>query len=198
MRAGGFSHSDISGSTPACGSPELIAANHVLHRLLAPRHPPCALSSLTITTLGDVVARFARSFGPPNPRLAPAGKARLRSLSGSGRPSSLASLAPTSSILLFGRLVGLQGRGQGSEQETWSPFSHRRDVLRYVDDPLRDGSSGAARYAFASRLLFDCQSAVSTREATISSAVVDSRQETVEHMGFEPTTLGLQSRCSPS
>src|SRR5262249_25964491 len=48
ITAGGFSHSEISGSTPACGSPELIAANHVLHRLLAPRHPPCALSSLTI------------------------------------------------------------------------------------------------------------------------------------------------------
>ena len=29
------------------GSPKLIAASHVLHRLLAPRHPPCALSSLT-------------------------------------------------------------------------------------------------------------------------------------------------------
>src|SRR5258705_684009 len=29
------------------GSPRLIAASHVLHRLLAPRHPPCALSSLT-------------------------------------------------------------------------------------------------------------------------------------------------------
>ena len=27
-------------------SPKLIAASHVLHRLLAPRHPPCALSSL--------------------------------------------------------------------------------------------------------------------------------------------------------
>src|SRR5580704_5419563 len=32
---------------PACGSPGLIAACHVLHRLLLPRHPPCALSSLT-------------------------------------------------------------------------------------------------------------------------------------------------------
>src|SRR3954463_15665602 len=28
-------------------SPKLIAASHVLHRLLAPRHPPCALNSLT-------------------------------------------------------------------------------------------------------------------------------------------------------
>jgi hypothetical protein len=31
------------------GFPELFAASHVLHRLLAPRHPPCALSSLTTT-----------------------------------------------------------------------------------------------------------------------------------------------------
>src|ERR1700687_1280139 len=29
------------------GSPKLFAASHVLHRLLAPRHPPYALSSLT-------------------------------------------------------------------------------------------------------------------------------------------------------
>ena len=44
----GFPHSGISGSTPACGSPKLIAANHALLRLSTPRHPPCALSSLTI------------------------------------------------------------------------------------------------------------------------------------------------------
>src|ERR1700757_1884136 len=44
----GFPHSEIPGSKPACGSPRLIAACHVLHRRLLPRHPPCALSSLTI------------------------------------------------------------------------------------------------------------------------------------------------------
>ena len=44
----GFPHSEIPGSKPACGSPRLIAACHVLHRHLPPRHPPCALSSLTI------------------------------------------------------------------------------------------------------------------------------------------------------
>jgi len=47
MTPGGLPHSGISGSTPACGFPELIAADHALHRLLMPRHPPCALSSLT-------------------------------------------------------------------------------------------------------------------------------------------------------
>ena len=40
---GGLPHSEISGLTPARGSPELIAACHVLHRLSVPRHPPNAL-----------------------------------------------------------------------------------------------------------------------------------------------------------
>ena len=34
------------------GFPELIAASHVLRRLLAPRHSPCALSSLTMLASG--------------------------------------------------------------------------------------------------------------------------------------------------
>ena len=51
----GFPHSDIPGSKPACGSPRLFAACHVLHRLLAPRHPLYALSSLIIKLTQYVV-----------------------------------------------------------------------------------------------------------------------------------------------
>jgi hypothetical protein len=53
----GLPHSEISGSEPVCGSPELIAAYHVLHRRPAPRHPPYALSSLTtvFTLLANTV-----------------------------------------------------------------------------------------------------------------------------------------------
>ena len=40
---GGLPHSDTPGSKPARGSPGIFAACHVLHRLLAPRHPPDAL-----------------------------------------------------------------------------------------------------------------------------------------------------------
>ncbi len=47
MTADGFPHSEIPGSTVACTSPRLIAACHVLHRLLVPRHPPYALNNLT-------------------------------------------------------------------------------------------------------------------------------------------------------
>ena len=43
----GFPHSEICGSKRICHSPQHIAACHVLHRLLVPRHSPCALSSLT-------------------------------------------------------------------------------------------------------------------------------------------------------
>ena len=43
----GFPHSDIFGSTLARSSPKRFVACHVLLRLLAPRHPPNALSSLT-------------------------------------------------------------------------------------------------------------------------------------------------------
>ena len=43
----GFPHSEIRGSKDICSSPQLIAAYHVFLRLLVPRHPPCALFSLT-------------------------------------------------------------------------------------------------------------------------------------------------------
>ena len=52
----GFPHSEICGSKLMCSSPQLIAACHVLLRLLMPRHSPCALSSLTNRKLA-----FARS-----------------------------------------------------------------------------------------------------------------------------------------
>ena len=44
----GFPIRRSSDVTPVCGFPKLIAACHVLLRLSLPRHPPCALSSLTI------------------------------------------------------------------------------------------------------------------------------------------------------
>ena len=48
------------------GSPKLIAASHALHRLLAPRHSPCALSSLTHLILGKRYhSRFSSLSGYP-------------------------------------------------------------------------------------------------------------------------------------
>ena len=66
---GGFPHSEIAGSKPAHGSPTLIAACHVLHRLCMPRHPPNALTSrLRVrTTNGSpawIICPYVRSTSP--------------------------------------------------------------------------------------------------------------------------------------
>ena len=50
VSSAGFPHSDICGSMDICSSPQLFAAYHVFLRLLVPRHPPCALFSLTCCT----------------------------------------------------------------------------------------------------------------------------------------------------
>ena len=50
----GFPHSDIPGSLPAGDSPKLFAANHVLHRPIVPRHPPCALRSFNTHAISQL------------------------------------------------------------------------------------------------------------------------------------------------
>ena len=51
-----FPHSDIHGSRIICISPWLFAAYHVFLRLLVPRHPPCALISLTFLVSLDFIS----------------------------------------------------------------------------------------------------------------------------------------------
>ena len=62
----GFPHSEIFGLQPICGSPKLIAACRVLHRLSVPRHSPCALYSLTCSSQSPLrsASRFTASFTP--------------------------------------------------------------------------------------------------------------------------------------
>ena len=60
---GGFPHSEISGSMLICSSPKLIAAYHVLHRLLMPRHSPCALFRLTfVETMRQIPSSIHTSW----------------------------------------------------------------------------------------------------------------------------------------
>ena len=91
-----FPHSDTPGSQPACGSPRLFAACHVLPRFSAPRHPPSALSSLTtirsarraseslrLATLELLPLRLSKSGASRSPRQhscspAPGGEYRAR------------------------------------------------------------------------------------------------------------------------
>ena len=54
----GFPHSDIHGSLPAFGFPWLFVDRYVLLRLPVPRHPPCALLSLTFRYIALAVCRL--------------------------------------------------------------------------------------------------------------------------------------------
>ena len=47
----GFPIRKSSNQRPVIDSPRLIADSHVLHRLLMPRHPPCALNNLQNTQI---------------------------------------------------------------------------------------------------------------------------------------------------
>ena len=60
----GFPHSDICGSKLICSSPQLFAAYRVLLRLLMPRHPSCALSSLTYLTITSSLSNFKLLWQP--------------------------------------------------------------------------------------------------------------------------------------
>ena len=87
----GFPHSEIPGSKPACGSPRLIAACHVLHRLLLPRHPPCALSSLTIKFTRHTPTSFLPSairLQPKSSPITPANPIVPKSCSSRAHPTS--------------------------------------------------------------------------------------------------------------
>ena len=58
-----FPHSEICGSKLICSSPQLIAAYHVLHRLLMPRHSPYALIRLNFLFSINHFCSYDWSFG---------------------------------------------------------------------------------------------------------------------------------------
>src|SRR5713101_2840006 len=62
-------------------SPALIAAAHVLHRLLAPRHPPCALVLLIEKNTLCVAMEFSRCGGRVHPKRKPPDRDGLSKLS---------------------------------------------------------------------------------------------------------------------
>src|SRR5207302_4946783 len=66
-------------------SPGLIAAAHVLHRLLAPRHPPCALSLLIVKNTLYAAMEFSRCAPAPK---CPTKREKSRSTAGLSKLSS--------------------------------------------------------------------------------------------------------------
>jgi hypothetical protein len=85
----GLPHSDIRGSTIARISPRLIAACHVLHRLLVPRHPLNALLILTSLPCRPHAGPIRTAPGQTQPR-------ELRLACPIGQPRNTETPNPTS------------------------------------------------------------------------------------------------------
>ena len=102
----GLPHSEISGSMDICSSPKLIAACHVLLRLLMPRHSPCALSSLTCSSQSPL--RFVSTFvkTPPAPLLLAFRRKRVFGERGTGVTVLLRVVREF--LVLFENYAGLQ------------------------------------------------------------------------------------------
>ena len=135
-------HSEISGSKCACHSPKLIAANHVLHRLLMPRHPSCARIRLTkrnsrsfsvyVVLYPDL--QLSKNIFRPEAESEPAKPVRLKSF----QDQSICSAG----------LVGVPGIGPG----TSSLSGMRSNQLSYTPKsrpagptPSRDGGGNRTR-----------------------------------------------------
>src|SRR3989337_3126734 len=80
VAAGGCPIRKSPGQRLSGGSPDLIAACHVLHRLLTPGHPPCSLVRLTTTQRmkefrtahsESVVKERERNTSRPNQKTSP-------------------------------------------------------------------------------------------------------------------------------
>ena len=158
-----FPHSEILGSRLVCSSPRLIAADHVLRRLSAPRHPSRTLRSLTTENLcrnPDASRRRSpRRIGPNlEQRYVSRGSCRHRQSSHDRRylsvsdsvsnrseaspPSTRCNLpsetpAPMSKILAPGACPGMRRRAGGT------PRAGRRRVL--TDSTVRPLASRRAR-----------------------------------------------------
>ena len=165
----GLPHSDISGSKPVCGSPKLFAAYHVLHRLLAPRHPPYALSSLTIRNL-ELYAALAQRFGA---RGLPSAEPKHC------RVSSHAHCVCVVGKLPFAEYSVVKERQPAAKARP----SRRRDRRARTADSLRSACNTSAP-------------APQLRAQVSPSSIQPERL--VENTGLEPVTSWLQTRRSPS
>ena len=99
-------------------SPRLFAAYHVLHRLLAPRHPPCALSNLTYI---KALAKSKYLLLYTTIQLLTCSKSALRFLLGLPPPSSppaFRSASPLAVDWLLAHNFVVMLRSHGSETQS--------------------------------------------------------------------------------
>ncbi len=195
---GGLPHSDIPGSQPARGSPGLIAACHVLHRLLAPRHPPDALLVL------------AETLSSRSPRTAPTRAARNRAPTIRPRPASHKHICThmhtrahthTHMTLLTrtspapSRKMAVRHKPCRAPHERPNPDSQPKDHVTPTTPqqprPLRRARPGHGKGSLKPHHNARVPTFAPSGDALLETLLL-------ETTGIEPVTPCLQSRCSPS
>ena len=181
--SGGFPHSEISGSTDICSSPKLIAACHVLRRLLMPRHSPCALYSLTLRDIlvllfgiMQAINRLLSQNCNCYPHLFRCSTIKIHN-------SFQLPLKPSVALLSshFNTLFSFQGAISGFEARSQNLISQ---ILRSNSKLDLVGPSGLEPPTL--------------RLSVVRSSQLSYGPVLVEIVGIEPATSCLQGRRSPS
>ena len=179
----GFPHSEISGSTDICSSPKLIAACHVLRRLLMPRHSPCALYSLTLRDIlvllfgiMQAINRLLSQNCNCYPHLFRCSTIKIHN-------SFQLPLKPSVALLSshFNTLFSFQGAISGFEARSQNLISQ---ILRSNSKLDLVGPSGLEPPTL--------------RLSVVRSSQLSYGPVLVEIVGIEPATSCLQGRRSPS
>src|SRR5215213_1715984 len=123
LPAPGFPIRESAGQSLFSSSPRLIAAVHALHRLLMPRHPPCALTILTVIVDRPAGARLRTPAGFTTVIFHAAAQASLRCGD------------------LFGQLCSFQGPGRAQPRGLpgWSLKTQQCTAASAVAEDERPG-----------------------------------------------------------
>ena len=139
-------HSVISGSKLICSSPKLFAACHDLHRLLMPRHSPCALYSLTCSK--ESFTSFRPSF-----RRAPDSHSVPLPLSLPRKSALAASLGETKAVLSLCFWFSIKNYAGSTELLNKIVFTLKVPQLKFI---LKAAAFAAPLCCLAFSLSFLC------------------------------------------
>lgn len=210
---GGFPHSEIQGSKPVRGSPRLIAAYHVLHRLSAPRHPPDTLmtldplSSSMPTRQGSTDARprpshstMVRPERPLLPNMSETTGGQARRHRAAPRAACLAAERRCSPVgpssLAASASCACLAAGPSGRTHSLFTMSNNWLARRRATPRMRCGDAPAGR---AGGEFYDADEALRLLgSGSLDRPAHPTAEAMVEQDGIEPTTSCLQSTRSPN
>ena len=143
----GFPIREPAGQRLFSASPRLFAAVHALHRLLVPRHPPCALTILTVIWPVTTLRSLTAGDYPLRPRLSNAVAVATVQFSRVAEGDDVGRSVSDTRPPLLGRPdrdAAYAGLSKLNSMQTWfaaraSREPHRRGIATDTSPPARFG-----------------------------------------------------------